>query len=116
MFFVERRRMNRQILSLCRANHALYMRRRQPDKPEIVDMKRQAELKQAQRRRALSVEHFPRDFFIVHRFSEEEQMRKKQEQEEENKRRTHENSINHLERTVSNILSGKKILGLLFTA
>jgi hypothetical protein len=43
VFYANRLRINRRILSLCKGNHELYMRRRKADSPEIQQMKKQAQ-------------------------------------------------------------------------
>ena len=50
IFFTERRRINRQILALCRGNHALYTRRRKTLSKEILMMKQQAQQERLARR------------------------------------------------------------------
>jgi len=50
IFFTERRRINRQILALCRGNHDLYIGRRRPLPPEVLAMKSQAKRERDMRR------------------------------------------------------------------
>jgi len=43
IFYAQRLRINRRILSLCMGNHELYMRRRKPDTPEVQQLKARAQ-------------------------------------------------------------------------
>jgi hypothetical protein len=49
IFYAERRRINRQMLALCKSNHELYARRRQSDSNEIRQMKQRAEQRRTSR-------------------------------------------------------------------
>lgn len=50
IFYVERRRINRQILALCMGNHDRYMKRRKGVSNEIIQMKLVADRERAARR------------------------------------------------------------------